>query len=55
MGEGFKCPKCGNEDTVRIGSSLSQKWGKRPRRQCKQCAKTFYEDVAKIENKEVKE
>jgi len=53
MDEKYKCPECGSEDTIKSGSQLTKKWGKRQRRRCKLCATSFYADTAKIE-KEVK-
>jgi len=43
--EKYRCPECGSEDTIKAGSMLTKRWGRRPRRKCNKCATTFYADV----------
>ncbi len=49
-----KCPKCGSEETVKRGLSLTKKRGKQQRIICKACRHTFIADLGfwKMKNKE---
>jgi len=37
----MECPKCGSEETVKIGFRMTTS-GKKQRYQCQKCGRTFY-------------
>jgi transposase-like protein len=49
----IKCPKCGSEETVKRGFSMTEKRGKQQRRLCNDCKHTFIVDMGfwKMKNK----
>lgn len=40
----FECPECGSKRTIRSMLYKTKKWGEQPRRKCKDCCSTFYEN-----------
>ena len=38
----MRCPHCKSKYTVKCGYKVTVRWGKRPRRQCQDCGRSFY-------------
>jgi len=43
----MRCPECGSDHTNKCGYRITRK-GKKPRLQCQECGKTFY-DVRELD------